>query len=168
MMKRIFALVVVLLALSAGPALPHATLVSSSPEANSTVGEMPSSISLEFNEQLLVIGEKSGNQLSLISPSGDVVALESVKTNEEFLTGIVVGGDFSEGTYVVDYRAVSADGHAIKGEFPFSLSSSSNTATNLATSDSSDQRIDRAIGLVLAASLMVAIITTYWRLRGRD
>ena len=168
MMKRIFALVVVLLALSAGPAFPHATLVSSSPEANSTVGEMPSLISLEFNEQLLVIGEKSGNQLSLISPSGDVVALESVKTNEEFLTGIVVGGAFSEGTYVVDYRAVSADGHAIKGEFPFSLRSSSNTATNLATSDSSDQRIDRAIGLVLAASLMVAIITTYWRLRGRD
>jgi methionine-rich copper-binding protein CopC len=168
MMKRIFALVVVLLALSAGPALPHATLVSSSPEANSTVGEMPSLISLEFNEQLLVIGEKSGNQLSLISPSGDVVALESVKTNEEFLTAIVAGGDFSEGTYVVDYRAVSADGHVIKGEFPFSLRSSSNTATNLATSDSSDQRIDRAIGLVLATSLMVAIITTYWRLRGRD
>ena len=168
MMKRIFALVVVLLALSAGPAFSHATVVSSSPEANSTVGEMPSSISLEFNEPLLVLGENSGNQLLLINPSGDFVALESVKTSGEFLIAKVVGGDFSEGTYVVDYRAVSADGHVIEGEFPFSLRSSSNSAASLPASNSSDQWIDRAIGLVLAASLMVAIITTYWRIRSRD
>jgi methionine-rich copper-binding protein CopC len=165
MMKRIFALVVVLLALSAGPALPHATLVSSSPEANSTVGEMPSLISLEFNEQLLVIGEKSGNQLSLISPSGDVVTLESVKTNEEFLTGIVVGGDFSEGTYVVDYRAVSADGHVIENKYEFTLELGVLQPTVTSNMDREESNLNRWLGVVSGLFLLMAIITTWWRFK---
>ena len=165
MMKRIFALVVVLLALSAGPALSHATLVSSSPEANSTVGEMPSLISLEFNERLLVLGEKSGNQLSLISPSGDVVALESVKTNEEFLTGIVVGGDFSEGTYVVDYRAVSADGHVIENKYEFTLELGVLQPTVTSNMDREESNLNRWLGVVSGLFLLMAIITTWWRFK---
>jgi hypothetical protein len=126
---------------------------------------MPSSISLEFNEQLLVIGEKSGNQLSLISPSGDVVALESVKTNEEFLTGIVVGGDFSEGTYVVDYRAVSADGHVIENKYEFTLELGVLQPTVTSNMDREESNLNRWLGVVSGLFLLMAIITTWWRFK---
>jgi hypothetical protein len=126
---------------------------------------MPSSISLEFNEQLLVIGEKSGNQLSFISPSGDVVALESVKTNEEFLTAIVAGGDFSEGTYVVDYRAVSADGHVIENKYKFTLELGVLQPTVTSNMDREESNLNRWLGVVSGLFLLMAIITTWWRFK---
>jgi methionine-rich copper-binding protein CopC len=165
MMKRIFALVVVLLALSAGPALSHATLVASSPEANSTVGEMPSSISLEFNERLLVLGEKSGNQIWLIGPAGDAVALENFSVVDEKLSASVTDRDFLPGTYLVEYRAVSADGHVIENKYEFTLESDVLQPIVTSNMDREESNLNRWLGVVSGLFLLMAIITTWWRFK---
>lgn len=165
MMKRIFALVVALLALGAGPAFSHATLVSSSPEANSTVDEMPSSISLEFNERLLVLGEKSGNQISLIGPAGDAVALENFSVVDEKLSVSVTDRDFLPGTYLVEYRAVSADGHVIENKYEFTLESDVLQPIVTSNMDREESNLNRWLGVVSGLFLLMAIITTWWRFK---
>lgn len=166
-MKKRLAPLLMILALHMTPAFSHSVLVSSTPEANTILTEMPSSITLEFNEKLLVIDGKSGNQLEIEDPAGNSVPLEGVLVDGEKLRALVVEGDYAQGVYSIGYRAVSADGHVIEGKYPFTLGRTSiepDESSNVAEPSS---RVDQAIGLVIAASLVVAILTTLRQYRKR-
>ena len=106
-------------ALGASRMLLHATLLRSTPAADSRLHEPPETIRLVFSER--VVPELS--QITLVRP--DSVSAQLKVTSDPHdartLVGQVAGSEFREGKYKVTWRVVSADGHAIGGSFVFSL-----------------------------------------------
>ncbi len=111
-----------LLVTLAGPAAAHAVLLSTSPAASGQVASAPASVALTFNE--MPQGEFS--DIHIVGPdgarrdSGHVQVLNDTVTED-------LGGTRPAGTYVVDWRVVSADGHPLSGEFSFTATSAAAT-----------------------------------------
>lgn len=104
------------LLLSPQPSAAHARLQTASPPASSRLDRSPSEIKLSFTEAIEVrlsrITVRSGGQLQTpgISPvPGDprscIAAITPLKS----------------GAYIVDWRVVSRDGHAMSGSYSFTI-----------------------------------------------
>jgi methionine-rich copper-binding protein CopC len=109
------------------PASAHAELESSSPSSGETVEAGNMQVALMFGEDVLTSPE-SATVISVQGPAGS--------NNAQWADGCVDsarGALVSEsvslslpGTYVVDWRAVSTDGHPIEGSFEFTLVNTTN------------------------------------------
>jgi copper transport protein len=100
-------------------ALLHATLLRSTPAANSRVAQPPDTIRLVFSEPVV----PSLSQISLIDSGGNARRLEVTgdPRNVRILIGKV--GAIYRGRYKVSWRILSADGHPIGGSFSFFVES---------------------------------------------
>jgi copper transport protein len=100
-------------------ALLHATLLRSTPAANSRVAQPPDTIRLVFSEPVV----PSLSQISLIDSGGNARQLELTgdPRNVRILIGRV--GAIQRGRYKVSWRILSADGHPIVGSFSFFVES---------------------------------------------
>lgn len=107
------ALVIVLGA--APPASAHATLVSTDPAEGAVLETAPEQVTFTFNES--VIGVPAGIQV--FDATGEQVA--SSASVEEARLVVDLEGEVGEGTLVVVWRLVSADGHPIGGSLSFSV-----------------------------------------------
>ena len=103
---------------SISPALAHTSLLSAVPLQESTVTESPERISLLFNEELILIGEKNPNDLEVIDESGARISGEVLVDGANISTESGITGP---GTYTVKYRVASADGHIVEGDYRFSV-----------------------------------------------
>lgn len=110
-MKKFLALFLLLISFSL-PAYGHSTLVSATPEVNSTIDYLPKTISLTFNEPLLVVGDKNPNKVEVQTIVGTVL---SGKASIDGSTISVPVNIENNGDFKVSYRVVSADGHVIEG-----------------------------------------------------
>mgnify|MGYP000036927418 CR=1 FL=1 len=100
----------------------HADLESTSPSAGETVEAGRITLALKFAEDLMT-GEANGNVISVQGPAGP--------DNAQWADGCLdsVNGDLMmesiapsrPGDYVVNWRAVSADGHAVEGSYEFTV-----------------------------------------------
>jgi methionine-rich copper-binding protein CopC len=131
-MKTIRVVAALTLALSslmfnALPASAHADFESSTPAAGETVEAGNIQVALMFGEEMLGT-EASGTVVSVQGPAGPENAqwadgcIDSVR-------GKLVSESVSlslPGTYEVDWRAVSADGHPVEGTFKFELVNTTN------------------------------------------
>jgi len=110
-------LFVVSLLLIPDPASAHTLLVDSNPEAGVTLEVSPTEVRLEFNEDLLLVGDENPNQVEVLDQSN---ALLSGKT---LVDGPVAIVDLAPATGIltVRYRVVSADGHPVVGEYQFTV-----------------------------------------------
>jgi methionine-rich copper-binding protein CopC len=98
------------------PALAHSTLVSSSPADGSTLGVAPTEVVLTFNENVVTVG----NQVVVTSPSGRLMN----EGNPEVLDATVteqLRPLTENGTYLINYRIVSGDGHPVQRQLSFTL-----------------------------------------------
>jgi hypothetical protein len=82
---------------------------------------MVDSISIEFTDQLMTLGSKKVNSLELQAPDGSKVSLENMSVDKNLLSASVPVGVYLDGTYIVSYRVVSADGHGISGSYELYL-----------------------------------------------
>lgn len=96
----------------------HAVLTSSVPKSNAVVKVLPEFVFVEFNENLMTIGEKNPNQITVVNDKkkrvdlgGSIVGGARVST--KLKPGLVAG------KYQVSYRIVSEDGHVVTGKFNF-------------------------------------------------
>jgi len=98
--------------------LLHATLLRSTPKANSNLIKPPETIRLVFSEQ--VVPELS--QITLGRPDGSSIQLKVANDPHDVhtLVGTVPDGS-TNGRYKVVWRVLSADGHPVGGSFTFSL-----------------------------------------------
>jgi copper transport protein len=103
---------------AARPVRMHATLLSSEPAKGSTVASSPERIYLVFSEEV----EPSLGRIRLVGPDGRVVALESTgdPRNVSALMARVTT-PLDRGTWRVEWRIVSEDGHPIDGDFTFAV-----------------------------------------------
>ena len=119
-------IVVGALAVLFGPAQPasaHAVLLSTSPAKGAVLSTAPAQVVLTFSESVRVVPGK----VRVIGPDG-----KQVSEGEPSVTGadlvIPVRQDGAgRGTYLVNYRVVSADSHPIAGGFTYSVGAPSAT-----------------------------------------
>lgn len=102
------------LALCAGGALAHASLIDSDPAEGAVIDAPPATISLIFNEPV------SPTRLALLSPDGETVTLDDVTANGAALA-ITPPADLGRGTHALSWRVISADGHPVGGTLLFSV-----------------------------------------------
>jgi len=110
----------------AGPASAHAVLSGSSPAANSVVPTPPPEVVLTFTEGVRQVPDK----IHVVAPDGS-----RADTGQPVFEGAKVtiplkpGG--ANGTYLVNYRVISADSHPVAGGFTYSVGAPSATPTDV-------------------------------------
>jgi len=123
--------------LAAPAAWAHDSLVSSTPGDGTTVTNAPEAVSLGFSSAPLQLGA----QVQVTGPDGAVVTDgEPVVAGNDVVQGLA--DDRPAGTYTVDWRVTSSDGHPIQGTVVFTAESavgaspapSASTATSSAPS----------------------------------
>jgi methionine-rich copper-binding protein CopC len=102
-------------------ATAHVAVVSTSPQENSTLEQMPERVVIEFNEPLLIIGAGKPNSLAVTSKSG-----ASVTTGRALVRGSTISIALKQaltdgGAFTVSYRVVSSDGHRVSGSYEFTV-----------------------------------------------
>jgi methionine-rich copper-binding protein CopC len=106
-------LAIAALVIGANPASAHNVLKSTSPVDGKKVARTPSSVILTFDEPAIALGTK----LVVTGPEGPA------QTGKPRLVDNTVTQDLQPGapagTYTVDWRVTSADGHPISGSFTF-------------------------------------------------
>jgi methionine-rich copper-binding protein CopC len=120
------ALAAIILACSAStPALAHTSVVKTIPSYKSMLSEMPETISIEFTDILMTLGEKKVNSIEVTDPSGAVIPLIGTEIDKSVLSISLPQRSYLDGTYLVSYRVVSADGHSISGSYELYLNTPS-------------------------------------------
>jgi hypothetical protein len=102
--------------LTAQAASAHAARVSTEPADNAVVATGPDRVSATFNERL----QTTFAAMTVVGPDGNVWS-----TGEPTVQGAVVGVGLRPlgpaGSYTVNYRVTSADGHVVSGSWSFRL-----------------------------------------------
>ena len=100
-------------------ALAHPKLMSSLPAADATVTAGPSELRLTFNEKL----EPSMSGVEVKDQSGKKIETGKAATDpaDAKLLVIPLSAPLGDGTYNVDWHAVAADTHRIKGSYAFTV-----------------------------------------------
>jgi copper resistance protein C len=102
--------------LNAQVAFAHATRVSTEPADNAVLTTGPERVSATFNERL----QTTFAAMTVVGPDGNVWS-----TGGPAVQGAVVGIGLRPlgpaGTYTVNYRVTSADGHVVSGSWSFRL-----------------------------------------------
>lgn len=103
----------------------HAKLLRSQPKAKETLSQSPKLIELWFTEELepglntIEVKDQQGNRVD----RGQVVLSEGNKKAQTEL------GELKPGIYTVVWKSLSADQHAIRGRFTFTVAASSTSAS---------------------------------------
>jgi len=100
----------------AGEAAAHAARIASDPVENAELTQTPSTVSATFNEAM----QPQFAAMTVVGPDGNLWS-----TGEPRVAGAVISVGVRplgpSGTYTVNYRATSADGHVVSGSWSFRL-----------------------------------------------
>ena len=120
---RVFALLIAFIAISLfqPAANAHVSVISTSPEYQSTVDVLPEQVVIGFNSSLIVLGSEKTNTVEVINSNGESVTLGDVKVDGSTISVSLNRDQAIAGDYTVRYRVVSADGHGVSGNYLFTL-----------------------------------------------
>lgn len=126
-MIRIALLTLLLSAGAAAPLAAHTRLERSSPAAGDTVRAQPYELRLVFSQAVA----PRYTTLLLRAPDGSVIPTPALLPNESRREFVAMAPHLAAaGTYTVEWRTVSADGHAITGTFGFVYAPAGATAVH--------------------------------------
>ena len=103
--------------LSVGPAFAHAELIGTSPAADSSVSDV-TEVTITANEDLLDIGKNAEGFVIAVSDEDGAFYGDGCVTIEGATASMDVTLSL-RGTYTVEYRVISDDGHPVEGTFMF-------------------------------------------------
>ena len=128
-MRRIAALAATLyLVFLVSPASAHTVLVNSTPASDSVIQSLPSSIKINFAEDLVSIG--NSNSILVIDANGEEISQGDVSVSGPTLSKQLLASE-KTGLFKVEYRAVASDGHVITGEFAFTVEATAVTTSEI-------------------------------------
>ena len=147
---RILIATILVSALTPNFASAHTELLSSDPAAGSVVTTWPTEISLTFNEELQVIGNEKSNFVVVNNAVGDQISADDESLNGSTIK-VSLDPNTIEGPVLVYYRVISADGHAVEGEYTFTFGSGVVTAEGVQNTEKSKY----PIGIYIASALFI-------------
>jgi methionine-rich copper-binding protein CopC len=142
-----------LLVMLAGPVWAHSVLLATSPARSSTISGAPASVVLTFNE--MPRGEFS--DIHIVGPDGARRDSGHVKVLNDTVTEDM-GGTRPAGTYVVDWRVISADGHPVSGQFSFTATSAAPTLGARQTDTTGSASGSKGSGTVVIVLVVVVLV----------
>ena len=107
--------------LGARESLAHAVIESTEPAANSVLSKAPNSISLNFDEPV----DTALGWIRVFDSEGRRVVTANLGRGEGDDWVRVAMPELEDGGYLVVWRVMSADGHAVEGAFGFQIGASS-------------------------------------------
>jgi methionine-rich copper-binding protein CopC len=99
----------------------HTKLEKSEPAGGAALTSAPKQIQLWFNEKIDV----AASMIALTTPSGAVELGPTQSTGDKTLVA-AISGRIAGGTYTVEWQTAGDDGHVVKGNYTFSVSSTTN------------------------------------------
>ncbi|MCZ2825964.1 MULTISPECIES: copper resistance CopC family protein [unclassified Modestobacter] len=159
-------LAVLLLGIGAPPARAHDALVRSSPSAGAAVPTAPSSVELDFSGTPLPLG----TEVLVLGPDGAVVSTGAAAIQDTTVVQPLSAG-LPAGSYTVQWRSTSSDGHPLTGSWDFTVAAGSTPAPDAAPLSVAAAAADPAlpvgwlVGGVLALGAAAALVLG--RLRSR-
>ena len=112
---------VVWLLLLCAPTFAHTVLVEASPAEGATLAQQPEQVRLRFNEPI----EAAFDPIEVYGEQNDGVDKDNAQVNPDDPEVVSVGlGELVEGSYTVDWRVTSADGHPVDGRYAFAVGDS--------------------------------------------
>ena len=149
--------------LGASTASAHSVLESSDPANGSTVSTGPGSVTLTFNEAL----QESYDVLNVVGPDGNFW-----QQGDASVVGARISVDLRSlgpaGVYRVNYRVTSADGHPVRGQVEFTLSTAgTGTPGPSATASSDDDGGTPAWPFIVGAVIVIVAVGGVFVLRRR-
>lgn len=127
------ATVAISLLLGAGPAAAHAVLVETDPADGQVLADSPDQVTVTFNEPVSLAAH--GNQL--LDAQGTEVPADISALDAQVL--LVPAEPLRDGTYVVTWRVISADTHAVAGGITFSVGAPSGSTVAMPGTDGDPQ-----------------------------
>ena len=147
-MKRVLVLMLVILSLlvTASPALAHALLLRSVPDANAALDRAPAQIELYFSEAL----DGSFSKITVLDSTGKTVDNNDSRVDASDSTLMTVSlPSLPDGVYTVSWKALSStDGHVTTGTFPFAVGNVD--AAALAAAGQASRQVKLPLGEVVA------------------
>ena len=148
----------------AGIASAHATRIATDPAEGAELTQSPQRVSATFNEAL----QPAFAAMTVVGPDGNLWS-----TDDPQVQGAVIGVGVRPlgpaGTYTVNYRVTSADGHVVSGSWSFRLTATSTGTPGppaAATTDSPDDDGIPVWPFLVAVTLIVAG-GAWWAVRRR-
>ena len=120
MKKLLVSLALLTLSFGAPGASAHSVLVSSVPAADTTVVDFPMEVVLNFNEELMIVGDQNPNKVEVFDDQGALVSGGTVVKGASIAAPVGITGN---GLFNVKYRVVSNDGHVVEGSYSFNVES---------------------------------------------
>jgi methionine-rich copper-binding protein CopC len=165
------AVVLVIALISPTFAAAHTSVVKTIPQYQSTLTEMVDEVSIEFTDELLTFGEEKVNTIEVSGPNGLQVAISQLLISGNIIIAKLAGDDYQDGTYLVEYRVVSADGHPVSGSYELYLNkpSTGNAPSTTLTSTKHESFIHiHKTHLIWAALALLPILAwgLYRRFKG--
>jgi methionine-rich copper-binding protein CopC len=150
---------IVMAVAGAGAAAAHATRVATDPVENSELSQAPQKVSTTFNEAL----QPQFAAMTVVGPDGNLWSTGDPKVDGAVVSvGVRPLGP--SGTYTVNYRVTSADGHVVSGSWSFRLTvaSTGTPGPSASTTNPSDDGIPVwpffvAAGVIVAAGAFWAV-----------
>ncbi|MER7559713.1 copper resistance protein CopC [Nocardioides sp. NPDC126508] len=103
--------------LGISPAQAHASLIGTDPEEGAVLEQAPETITFTFDEAVTL--PPAG--VTVYDAKGREVTSEATASGTEMKVALAKASSLGDGTYVVAWRAVSADGHPISGSLTFAV-----------------------------------------------
>ena len=152
-----------ILSFGAPGASAHSALVSSVPSADATVVDFPMEVVLNFNEDLMIVGDENPNKVEVFDSEGVLVSGATVVKGSSVAAPVGITGN---GAFSVKYRVVSKDGHVVEGSYSFNVESPIAIASPMPISAPEETPEDgpnllvRLVQLALLAGLGYVILTS--------
>jgi copper transport protein len=102
-------------------AAAHTSVVKTIPQYQSTLSTMVDEISIEFTDELLTLGEEKVNTIEVSGPNRAQVKITQLVIEGREIRALLEDQEYEDGTYLVEYRVVSADGHPVSGSYELYL-----------------------------------------------
>ncbi len=158
----LLALVGFTITLTAGVAGAHAARVSADPADNASVSSGPARVSATFNEDL----QTTFAAMTVVGPDGNMWAVGDPQVHGTVVsTGLRPLGP--AGSYTVNYRVTSADGHVVAGSWSFRLTAPGTGAPGPAAHASGDPGDDVPIWPFVLGAVVLVGGGALWALRNR-
>lgn len=151
--------------LSSQTAWAHATVTSTTPTANTVLDTQPTEVSVTFSEPVSPVRA----QTWVVAPDGSRASAGDATVHGATVTFPLREG-LPDGTYLVTYRVISADGHPVPGGFTFSVGAPSATAPAIPEAPTVDPAVELLVqvnrglsvaGLALALGPTLLLIAAW-------
>ncbi len=129
------------LAFSHTPALAHAGIVGREPDEGASLSRPPEQVRLTFNEPV----DATFDPLKVFDSSGERVDRNDARTvpGQPEIAEVDLQ-DLAPGSYTVEYRITSVDGHVIDGDYDFTIAEAGEPGNAARADDGSRQQAQPA------------------------